>query len=351
MALLADEHVKQAFDLYDADASGAIDKRELDSLMMALGFGKLSEPDLETLMQELDTDGSGVIEWDEFRRMVRSKAAAKDSVEEMHLAFKSFDIGHKGFITVDDLCQVARSIGEHEQPSVYRQVFRRVNGMVGAPADAKPADESIGIDGWVQMCAEAISTKRRPHEVPTRQPAKVWQVEPQVQQPRCCAAAPSSQRPEPRAARQSVFAAPEALRPAPAEAAAVMLAGSPTGTSFASQWEGSLPRKLTIKDSEYPCCNGRYYLLSEQHDDHPVWCNRQSPDGQVPEPEPDDPMRLVFYSEHRGFWLISDCLEDDGFLQAAENPEHPYNPVGCLWQRAHHGSPTTVVREPTAPGE
>ena len=49
---------RQAFDIFDADHSGAIDQAELTSLMQALGFN-YSPAQMQLIFEEVDTDGSG----------------------------------------------------------------------------------------------------------------------------------------------------------------------------------------------------------------------------------------------------------------------------------------------------
>ena len=52
---------RQAFQIFDADQSGAIDQAELNSLMQALGFN-YSAAEMQKIFEEVDTDGSGQIE-------------------------------------------------------------------------------------------------------------------------------------------------------------------------------------------------------------------------------------------------------------------------------------------------
>jgi len=64
---LADGDVKKAFDEFDADKSGAIDKNELSTLCEKLGC-PLSEENLQKELETLDLNGDGVIQIDEFKR-------------------------------------------------------------------------------------------------------------------------------------------------------------------------------------------------------------------------------------------------------------------------------------------
>ncbi len=51
---------------FDKDGSGAIDVRELDSLMAALG-ADIDQAELDAAVAALDADGNGVIDLAEFR--------------------------------------------------------------------------------------------------------------------------------------------------------------------------------------------------------------------------------------------------------------------------------------------
>merc|ERR1711970_792143 len=86
------KEVKEAFDLFDTDGSGAIDAKELKIAMQALGF----EPSV-----------------DEVAEMVKEKMSNKDPVEEMQKAFKLYDTEGKGKITVKDMERVAKELGEN----------------------------------------------------------------------------------------------------------------------------------------------------------------------------------------------------------------------------------------------
>ena len=64
--------LKEAFDVFDADGSGALDKEEFRNVMSMLTHKEgeqpsaLSEAQFEAVFQEVDKDGSGVISFDEY---------------------------------------------------------------------------------------------------------------------------------------------------------------------------------------------------------------------------------------------------------------------------------------------
>ena len=64
-----DRELKDAFAVFDADGSGTISRSELKKLMKSLGQ-KLSDAELDAMMDEVDTDGNGEIDFKEFKSMM-----------------------------------------------------------------------------------------------------------------------------------------------------------------------------------------------------------------------------------------------------------------------------------------
>ena len=72
------EEIREVFDLWDEDASGEIDVRELKPLMSALEEKKMiTKAELIKMLSDVDTDGSGTIEFGEFVEMITSKVGNK----------------------------------------------------------------------------------------------------------------------------------------------------------------------------------------------------------------------------------------------------------------------------------
>merc|ERR1712238_326456 len=59
-----------------------------------------------------DTDGSGAIDFEEFLSMMTIKMGQRDSREEMIKAFRLFDDDETGSITFKNLKRVAKELGE-----------------------------------------------------------------------------------------------------------------------------------------------------------------------------------------------------------------------------------------------
>merc|ERR1712216_280292 len=82
--------IREAFDLFDTDGSGAIDAKELKVAMRALGF-EPKKDEIRKMTSDIDKDGDGTIDYDEFMMMMTAKMSEKDSREEIIKAFRLFD--------------------------------------------------------------------------------------------------------------------------------------------------------------------------------------------------------------------------------------------------------------------
>merc|ERR1711918_219102 len=100
------DEIREAFSLFDNDASGAIDVRELKAAMRALGF-EIKNDELKKMVTDIDNDGSGTIEFVEFLAMMTGKMGEKDTREDIEKVFKLFDDDSSSKITFKNLARVA----------------------------------------------------------------------------------------------------------------------------------------------------------------------------------------------------------------------------------------------------
>jgi hypothetical protein len=66
------QEIKEAFDLFDTDSSGAIDAKELKVAMRAVGIEPKKE-EVRKILQEIDRNGDGLIKYDEFLDIMTQK--------------------------------------------------------------------------------------------------------------------------------------------------------------------------------------------------------------------------------------------------------------------------------------
>merc|ERR1711904_329926 len=126
--------MKEAFDLFDNDGSGAISVNELTSAMQSLGFD-VKHAVVYNMVADLDADGSGEIEFGEFLDVMTAKISDKNTKEEIDRIFKLFDKDRNGTLEADDLSRVCKELGEDMSEEDVREVIQRADldgdGVVG----------------------------------------------------------------------------------------------------------------------------------------------------------------------------------------------------------------------------
>eukprot|EP00656_Telonema_subtile_P014295 TRINITY_DN17308_c0_g1_i1.p2 TRINITY_DN17308_c0_g1~~TRINITY_DN17308_c0_g1_i1.p2 ORF type:complete len:179 (-),score=72.66 TRINITY_DN17308_c0_g1_i1:174-710(-) len=105
--------LKEAFELFDTDKSGAIDAEELKFCMQALEFTP-TDAEIASMIGEIDGDGNFTIEYQEFVDLMASKMASRDPEQDLKKGFAFFDRDGKGYITAADLKIVAADMGNTE---------------------------------------------------------------------------------------------------------------------------------------------------------------------------------------------------------------------------------------------
>merc|ERR1712216_597040 len=105
------DEMGEAFSLFDSDASGMIDVRELKAAMRALGF-EVKNEELKKMVSDVDNDGNGTIEFGEFLEMMTGKMGEKDSREDIEKVFKLFDEDNNK-ISFRNLARVAEELGDN----------------------------------------------------------------------------------------------------------------------------------------------------------------------------------------------------------------------------------------------
>merc|ERR1712227_541856 len=128
------EEIKEAFDLFDNDNSGAISVNELTSAMQSLGFD-VKHAVVYNMVADLDSDGSGEIEFGEFLEVMTAKITDKNTKEEIERVLKLFDKDGNGTLEADDLSRVCTELGENMSEEDVREVVQRMDldgdGKVG----------------------------------------------------------------------------------------------------------------------------------------------------------------------------------------------------------------------------
>merc|ERR1711957_783275 len=112
------EEIREAFNLFDADNSGAIDVRELKAAMRALGFEvkkeelkkMISDIDIEKVFKLFDDDNTGKISLRNLRRVAQELGENIDE-EELQDMINQADRDGDGEINIDEFSRIMKKKG------------------------------------------------------------------------------------------------------------------------------------------------------------------------------------------------------------------------------------------------
>ena len=128
------QEIREAFDLFDSESSGAIDAKELKVAMRALGFEPKKE-EIRKILSEVDKSGEGIIRFDDFLDIMTQKMLERDPVEEMKKAFHLICEEGQDKITLKSLQKVAKELGENrtieELQEMIEEADRDGDGEIG----------------------------------------------------------------------------------------------------------------------------------------------------------------------------------------------------------------------------
>ena len=71
------QEIKEAFDLFDSESTGAIDVKKLKVAMRALGFEPKKE-EIRKILSRIDKSGQGIIRYDDFFNIMTQKMLEKE---------------------------------------------------------------------------------------------------------------------------------------------------------------------------------------------------------------------------------------------------------------------------------
>merc|ERR1711966_585918 len=116
------QELREAFDLFDTDGSGAVDASELHVAMKALGFEPKKE-EIAKMVKEMDKDGDATVDFEEFCIMMAEKMNQKDGKDEMLKGFKLFDDDGTGKISFKNFKRVAKELGESLSDQELKEII------------------------------------------------------------------------------------------------------------------------------------------------------------------------------------------------------------------------------------
>ncbi|KAL6882635.1 hypothetical protein ACP4OV_011325 [Aristida adscensionis] len=138
--------LKQMFNNMDTDRSGTITVEELKEGLRKLG-SKISEAEVQKLMEAVDVDKSGSIDYTEFLTAMMNKHKLEKE-EDLLRAFQHFDKDNSGYITRDELEQAMAEYGMGDEASI-KEVLDEVD---------KDKDGRIDYEEFVEMMTKGSYT-------------------------------------------------------------------------------------------------------------------------------------------------------------------------------------------------
>lgn len=103
--------IREAFNMFDEDHSGEIDKSEFRTLIGSLGL-KLTDKQIDEMMKSMDKDGSGSIDYEEFSAAMRTFQFGKESSIKQHIesAFNDYDKDMDAYISAQDFLKLSSEL-------------------------------------------------------------------------------------------------------------------------------------------------------------------------------------------------------------------------------------------------
>ena len=130
-----EQAIRDSFAMYDKDGNGSISLGELREVLRNLGE-KVTNDDINQIIQIADTDGDGEIDYKEFvdliKGVMKNKGAQGD--QDLRRAFTIFDQDGNGSISASELKIVLDRIGikmtDYEIANTIREADTDGNGEV-----------------------------------------------------------------------------------------------------------------------------------------------------------------------------------------------------------------------------
>merc|ERR1712022_41250 len=135
------DEIREAFSLFDSDASGMIDVRELKAAMRALGF-EVQNEELKKMVTDVGHGGNGTIEFAEFLMMMTAKMGEKDTREDIEKGFKLFDDDNTNKISFRNLARMAEELGENIDDEELQDMINQAD---------RDGDGEINIDEFYRI--------------------------------------------------------------------------------------------------------------------------------------------------------------------------------------------------------
>ena len=125
--------IRSAFDIFDADKNGKIDKHELTVCVKAMGFN-VGKNEIDDLIREKGEGPKHFLSFQDFQEFMGMKMKTRNQTEEYKKAFKLFKDGEDGNITIDDIRKLAKEMNsgltEEDLQTMIREFDRDGDGEI-----------------------------------------------------------------------------------------------------------------------------------------------------------------------------------------------------------------------------
>ncbi|MEG4293612.1 EF-hand domain-containing protein [Microcoleus sp. C2C3] len=172
-AMTEEEEAKlwEVFQVFDADASGAISSEELAQVMRSLGQSP-KETELRDMIEEVDLDKSGSIDFEEFKMLMVSDSGDRQS--RLKMSFSVFDEDGSGQITKNEMQDMMSPFGltEPELDEIIKEADHDGNALIDFEEFCKVVpDESEITTGYQDWPVAVVSTQTT--EIPDSKAAAI----------------------------------------------------------------------------------------------------------------------------------------------------------------------------------
>lgn len=118
---------------YLRNNSGSLSRKELKQSYKNLDI-RVSDDEIEVILNQMDTNKDGRIEFEEFARVMARNYYKKNSREDIIEAFKKYDLNGSGIISAEEmravLSKMYRFVSREEVEDLIQKVDRNKDGQV-----------------------------------------------------------------------------------------------------------------------------------------------------------------------------------------------------------------------------
>lgn len=121
--------IKEAFDLFDENHNGTIERMELKQVLENCGVDADNKA-IANILKDIDTNGSGDIDFDEFMSIMSISTGENETKEDLKKIYDLFlgeNAGEAEGITVDDLKRVIKEINDGSTDEELEEMIMRAD--------------------------------------------------------------------------------------------------------------------------------------------------------------------------------------------------------------------------------